>query len=70
MVSLEATFDRTMRRGETLLETTDRGVPFRGAEDDELAAKVKSPAFGGPISVRSSEWRMPAGAFRGANTER
>lgn len=64
MVSLEATFDRTLRRGETLEETTARGVPFAAASDVSLVEKVTSPAFVGPIRVAPSEWKQPAGAFR------
>lgn len=56
--------------GKTLLEATAQSVSLRDAGKDELAAKVKSPKFGRPISVRLSEWRMPSGAFPGGREGR
>lgn len=64
LVSLEATFDRTLRRDETIPEVTARGVPFPGVRDRASIAELLSPRFDGQVRVEPSAWELPLGAFR------
>lgn len=64
LVDLESGFDRTLRRDETLEETTARGRAFPGVENSGLATQLLSKTWEGPIRVEPSSWTLPAGAFR------
>lgn len=64
LVGLEATFDRTLRRDETIPEVTARGVPFPGISNGARVKQLLAKGFDGPVRVASSAWELPAGAFR------
>jgi 3'-phosphoadenosine 5'-phosphosulfate sulfotransferase (PAPS reductase)/FAD synthetase len=65
LVAHEASFDRTMKRAESLVELADRGTPFPMKPADIAAAL--SETWYEPILLPVETWELPAGAFAGGN---
>jgi 3'-phosphoadenosine 5'-phosphosulfate sulfotransferase (PAPS reductase)/FAD synthetase len=63
LLAHEASFERTMKRKESLSELADRGTPFVMHAADIAAAT--SDTWQEPIILTTGTWRLPAGAFAG-----
>lgn len=65
LVAHEASFERTMKRKESLVALADRGTPFPMLAADIAAAT--SDTWYEPIILAEGAWQLPAGAFAKGN---
>lgn len=63
IAAYEKEFGVTMRRDGDVNQAADRGESL--ATDPDAVAAAMSPEFLGPVRVPPSQWKLPAGAYRG-----
>lgn len=63
IAAYEQEFGVTIRRDGNVHETADRGKSF--AVDPDAIAAAMSKEYRGPVRVPASQWKLPAGAYRG-----